>query len=103
MTSEDWRFSSAADETAMVGLALTHDAFAAIAAALPQGVDAGPVEPAAAGKVFVWLDGSLAAALGSRMTIRSLSCAFSPDVEKFADPVRRTSPSIRRSRKPWGA
>jgi hypothetical protein len=43
----------------MEGIAITHDAYAAIAAALPQGVDAKPVDPAA-GKVFVWLDGSLA-------------------------------------------
>ena len=65
MTSENWRYSSAADESAMVGIAITHDAFAAIAAALPQGVDARPVEPAAAGKVFVWLDGTLAECLAS--------------------------------------
>jgi hypothetical protein len=28
------------------------------------------------------------------MMMRSLSCAFSPDVEKFAEPVRNTSPSM---------
>jgi len=65
MTPEDWCFSSAVDETAMVGTAITHDAYAAIAAALPQGVDARPVELAAAGKVFVWLDGSLADCLAA--------------------------------------
>jgi hypothetical protein len=59
MTPEDLRFTSAADETSMEGIAITHDAYAAIAAALPPGVDAKPVDPAA-GKVFVWLDGSLA-------------------------------------------
>ena len=64
MTPENWRFSSAADETAMEGIAITHDAYAAIAAALPQGVDARPVDPAA-GKVFVWLDGSLADCLAA--------------------------------------
>jgi hypothetical protein len=64
MTPENWRFSSAADETRMVKIAITHDAYAAIAAALPQGVDTGPVEPAA-GKVFVWLDGSLAGCLAA--------------------------------------
>jgi hypothetical protein len=62
MTPENWRFSSAAD--AMDGIAITHNAYAAIAAALPQGVDARPVEPAA-GKVFVWLDGSLANCLAA--------------------------------------
>ena len=60
MRPENWRFSSAADESAMEGIAITHDAYAAIATALPQGVEARPVEPAAAGKVFVWRDGSLA-------------------------------------------
>ena len=64
MTPENFRFSSAAEEAAMEGIALTHDAYAAIAAALPQGVDARPVEPAA-GKVFVWLDGSLADCLAA--------------------------------------
>ena len=64
MTPANWRFSSAADESAMEGIAITHDAYAAIAAALPQGVDARPVEPAA-GKVFVWLDGSLADCLAA--------------------------------------
>jgi hypothetical protein len=59
MTPESLRFTSAADETSMEGIAITHDAYAAIAAALPQGVDAKPVD-LAAGKVFVWLDGSLA-------------------------------------------
>ncbi len=63
MTLENWRFSSAADETVMEGIAITHDAYAAIAAALPQGLDARPVDPAAK-KVFVWLDGSLAECLG---------------------------------------
>jgi hypothetical protein len=58
MTPENWRFSSAADETAMTGIPLTHDAYSAIAAALPQGVEARPVESAAAGKVLVWLDGA---------------------------------------------
>jgi hypothetical protein len=64
MTPENWRFSSAADETSMEGIAITHDAYAAIAAALPQGVDARPVERSA-GKVFVWLDGSLADCLAA--------------------------------------
>ena len=64
MTPEYWRFSSAADETGMVKIAITHAAYAAIAAALPQGIDARPVEPAA-GKVFVWLDGSLAGCLAA--------------------------------------
>ena len=59
MTPENWRFSSAADDIAMEGIAITRDAYAAILAALPQGVDARPVEPAT-GKVLVWLDGSLA-------------------------------------------
>ena len=58
MTPENWRFSSAADEAAMEGIAITHAAYAAIAAALPPGVDAGRVDPAAR-KVFVWLDGLL--------------------------------------------
>ncbi len=65
MTPEDWRFSSAADETATVRIALTHDAYAAIAATLPQGGDARAVEPAAAGKVLVWLDDTLAECLAS--------------------------------------
>ena len=65
MTSEHWAFSSVADENAMVGIALTHDAFAAIAAALPQGFDTRPVEPAVVGKVLVWLDGSLADCLAA--------------------------------------
>ena len=64
MTPENWRFSSAADEAAMEGIALTHDAYAAIAAALPRGVDAKPIEPTAK-KVFVWLDGSLADCLAA--------------------------------------
>ena len=64
MTPENWSSSSAADETSMEGIAITHDAYAAIAAALPQGVDARPVNPAA-GKVFVWLDGSLADCLAA--------------------------------------
>ena len=64
MMPENRRFSSAADETAMEGIAITYDAYAAIAAALPPGVDARPVEPAA-GKVFVWLDGSLADCLAA--------------------------------------
>ena len=64
MTPENWRFSSAADEAAMEGIAITHDAYAAIAAALPQGVDARRVDPAAK-KVFVWLDGSLADCLAA--------------------------------------
>ena len=64
MTPENLRFTSAADETSMEGIAITHDAYAAIAAALPQGVDAKPVDPAA-GKVFVWLDGSLADCLAA--------------------------------------
>lgn len=42
----------------MEGIAITHDAYAAIAAALPQDVTARRVDPAAK-KVFVWLDGSL--------------------------------------------
>jgi hypothetical protein len=62
MTPENWRFSSAVDET-VEGIAITHDAYSAIAAALLQGV-AGPVEPAAK-KVFVWLDGSLADCLAA--------------------------------------
>ena len=64
MTPENLRFSSAVDETAMERIAITHDAYEAIAAALPQGVDAKPVDPAA-GKVFVWLDGSLADCLAA--------------------------------------
>ena len=64
MTPENWRFSSAADENAMEGIAITPDAYAAIAAALPQGDDGRPVDPAA-GKVFVWLDGSLADCLAA--------------------------------------
>jgi hypothetical protein len=64
MTPENLRFTSAADETSMEGIAITHDAYAAIAAALPQGGDAKPVDPAA-GKVFVWLDGSLADCLAA--------------------------------------
>ena len=64
MTPVNWRFSSAIDEPVMEGIAITHDAYAAIAAALPQGVDAKPVDPAA-GKVFVWLDGSLADCLAA--------------------------------------
>jgi hypothetical protein len=64
MTPENLRFTSAADETAMQGIAITHDAYEAIAAALPPGVDARPVEQAA-GKVFVWLDGSLAECLAA--------------------------------------
>ena len=64
MTPENWRFSNAADEAAMEGIALTHDAYAAIAAALPPGADARCVDPAAK-KVFVWLDGSLADCLAA--------------------------------------
>jgi hypothetical protein len=64
MTPENLRFSGAVDESAMEGIAITHDAYEAIAAALPQGVDAKPVEPAA-GKVFVWLDDSLAECLAA--------------------------------------
>jgi hypothetical protein len=64
MTPENWRFPSGVDETAMEGIAITHDAYEAIAAALPPGVDGRPVEPAA-GKVFVWLDGSLADCLAA--------------------------------------
>jgi hypothetical protein len=64
MTPENFRFSSAAEEAAMEGIALTHDAYAAIAAVLPLGVDVRPVE-SAAGKVFVWLDGSLADCLAA--------------------------------------
>ena len=64
MTPEYWRFSSGADEAAMEGIALTHDAYAAIAAALPPGLDAGRVDPVAK-KVFVWLDGSLADCLAA--------------------------------------
>ena len=48
----------------MDGIAITHDAYAAIAAALPPGADARPVDPAAK-KVFVWLDGSLADCLAA--------------------------------------
>jgi hypothetical protein len=62
MTPENWR--SAADEAAMEGIALTHDAYSAIAAALPPSVDARRVDPAAK-KVFVWLDGSLADCLAA--------------------------------------
>ena len=47
MTPENLRFTSAADETAMEGIAITHAAYAAIAAALPPGVDARRVDPAA--------------------------------------------------------
>ena len=64
MTPENLRFSSAADETAMAGIAITNDAYLAIAAALSPGADARPVEPAA-GKVLVWLDGSLADCLAA--------------------------------------
>ena len=64
MTPENLRFSSATDVTAMAGIAITHDAYIGIAAALPPGVDARPVEPAA-GKVLVWLDGSLADCLAA--------------------------------------
>jgi hypothetical protein len=64
MTPENLRFMSAADETSMEGIAITHDAYAAIAAALPQGVDDKPVD-LVAGKVFVWLDGSLADCLAA--------------------------------------
>jgi hypothetical protein len=64
MTPENLRCTSAADETSMEGIAITHDAYAAIAAALPQGVDARPVNPAA-GKVFVWLDCLLADCLAA--------------------------------------
>ena len=64
MTPENFRFSSAADEAAMEGIAITHAAYAAIAAALPPGVDAGRVDPATK-KVFVWLDGSLADCLAA--------------------------------------
>jgi hypothetical protein len=64
MTPENTRFTSAADETSMEGIAITNAAYAAIAAALPQGLDAKPVDPAA-GKVFVWLDGSLADCLAA--------------------------------------
>jgi hypothetical protein len=42
MTPENLRFSGAVDESAMEGIAITHDAYEAIAAALPQGVDAKP-------------------------------------------------------------
>jgi hypothetical protein len=64
MTPENWRFSSAADEAAKEGIALTYDAYVAIAAVLPPSVDARPVDPAAK-KVFVWLDGSLADCLAA--------------------------------------
>jgi hypothetical protein len=64
MTPENWRFSSAADESVMEGIAITYDAYAAIAAALPPVVDARRVDPAAK-KVFVWLDGSLADCLAA--------------------------------------
>jgi hypothetical protein len=64
MTPENLRFTSAADEASVEGIAITHDAYAAIAAALPQGVDAKPVDPAP-GKVFVWLDGPLADCLAA--------------------------------------
>ena len=64
MTPENWRFSSAADEPAMEGIAITHDAYAVIAAAMPQGVEAVRVDPAAK-RVFVWLDGSLADCLAA--------------------------------------
>jgi hypothetical protein len=64
MTPENLGFTSSADETSMEGIAITRDAYAAIAAALPQGDDNRPVDPAA-GKVFVWLDGSLADCLAA--------------------------------------
>ena len=64
MTPENSRFSGAADEPAMEAIAITHEAYAAIAAALPRGVDARSVAPAA-GKVFVWLDSSLAESLAA--------------------------------------
>jgi hypothetical protein len=53
MTPENWRYSSAADETGVVKISITHAAYAAIAAASPQG------------KVLVWLDGSLAGCLAA--------------------------------------
>ena len=64
MTPENFRFSSASEEAAIAGIALTHDAYAAIAAVLPPSVDARRVDPAAK-KVFVWLDGSLADCLAA--------------------------------------
>ena len=64
MTPENWRFSSAADEAAVEGIAITHDAYAAIAAVLPPGADVRCVDPIAK-KVFVWLDGSLADCLAA--------------------------------------
>ena len=64
MTPENCRFSSAAAEASMEGIAITHDAYAAIASALSPGADARGVDPAAK-KVFVWLDGSLADCLGA--------------------------------------
>ena len=64
MTPENWRFSSATAEAAMEGIALSHDAYAVIAAAQPPGADARRVDPAAK-KVFVWLDGSLADCLAA--------------------------------------
>ena len=64
MTPENLRFTSAADEAAMEGIAITRAAYAAIAAALPPCGDAGRVDPAAK-KVFVWLDGSLADCLAA--------------------------------------
>ena len=64
MTPENWRFSSAADEAAMEGIAISHDAYAAIVAVLPPSVGARRVDLAAK-KVFVWLDGSLADCLAA--------------------------------------
>ena len=64
MTPENFRFSSAAEESAMEGIALSREAYAAIAAALPPNVDARHVDPDAK-KVFVWLDGSLADCLAA--------------------------------------
>jgi hypothetical protein len=64
MTPENFRFSSAAEEAAMEGIAITHDAYAAISAALPPGADARLLDSAAK-KVFVWLDGSLADCLAA--------------------------------------
>ena len=64
MTPENLRFSSAADETAMEGIAITHRRLCSDRGGIAADVDARRVDPAAR-KVFVWLDGSLAACLAA--------------------------------------
>src|SRR5271166_5599386 len=96
MTPENWRFSGAADETVMEGIAITHDAYAAIAAALPRGVAARPVDPAAK-KVFVWLDGSLTDCLGA---LRRPGEDHSDVILRLA--ARRAGGSVARAVRPQG-